>query len=798
MAPRVEQVRLAEVAAQGTRAVPGGTATAADFGGNTGDQLVSAANVIDRSGERLNALAVRVATENNETAAKQADTDFNTVIRNTLFDPEKGYFTLKGKDALDQYKPTEAQLRKLQSDFAAKITNPEARRLFGDVATRRLDAAFDSMAKHSALERRQWVDGVSMARAMNAGDDAVAYADDAAKREAALNVGRQEIINNAKDLGEDPEITNRKLREYDTKVYKGIVERMITTDPMGAQRFYEDNKHRIDGQQQIGLERTLKEATGRRRAEDDVNSVMSPLPAGDRSNNIGNIVKSKFGYAGGKGKGSGPFETFTTPEHGVAAAMQTIDAKAKQNGGSITPLELIGGNGKVKGWAPADDGKDPMLKGNDPKSYATVLAKAAGIGVNDPLPLNDPAKMAAVLKAMNRHEHGKQTVPDAAYGAGVKLARGEALDPSEATKPAAPAEAKPAKTYTDPKEAAREIEANFATYAEDMKRAYGNDPERLDKALGVLRQRKALAEEAFAAQLKVDTENAWKIAITPGANGGKPTSRDAIAPELWVKLDPKTQEALDRQFEHNLKGTQARDDENSASLFYKLNRMAQEDPDAFKAYDLLQHHPDLPKERWNDLVHLQRSIVKGDAKEYKITDAMRVARLPLLQAGFDLGEKASEKDKAVLGQFQGALQDWITQYQEVNKKPPSQADVLKQVDTMLIQGMVRGSGWFGTDFHMGGGKQVEGSKSQTGARGSKKNHVFNFQVSPQERGSFFVPYDSIPADRRSTVERALVAKGLLPAVPKTRLDQDGTEIPDNSRQRVIENAYSAYLAGGGK
>lgn len=697
MPPRVEQVRLAEVAPQGTRSIPGGAATAADFGGNVGDQLVAAAGTLERSGERLNAMAVRVATENNETAAKQADTEFNTILRDTLFDPEKGYFTLKGKAALDGYRPTEAQLRKMQSEHAAKIGNAEARRLFNDVATRRLDTALDSMAKHSATERRQWVDGVSIARALNAGDDAVAYAADAAKREAALNVGRQEIINNAKDLGEDPEITNRKLREYDTKAYKGIVEHLITTDPMGAQRFYEENKHRIDGQQQIGIERTLKEATGRRRAEDDANSIMSPIPAGERGNNIGNIVKSKYQYAGGKGKGDGPFETFTTPEHGVAAAMQTIDAKAKQNGGAITPLELIGGNSKVGGWAPADDGKDPLLKGNNPKSYAAVIAKAAGIGINDPLPLNDPEKMAAVLKAMNRHEHGKQTVPDAAYAAGLKIARGEAPAPDGA-KPAQSPEAKPVKTSTDPHEVAREIEANFAGYVEEMKRLYPNDPERRDAGITILRQRKALAEEAYTAQIKVDTENAWKIAITPDAQGVRATSIDAVPPALWIKLTPQTQEALTRQFAHNLKGTQIATDQN---VWYEIQRgLTSDDPNVRQAWsrkNLLEYRGHLSPTDFQELAKMQGAISKGDPDGH-LTAVRGVNQLvddTLRKLNIDPTPKESSSptsDAAKAAKFRRAVQDQLTALETTQGKKASPEQTQQIVDN-LTKEVVTGKGW---------------------------------------------------------------------------------------------------------
>lgn len=160
------------------------------------------------------------------------------------------------------------------------------------------------------------------------------------------------------------------------------------------------------------------------RAEDLVNGVLPSLGS-SVDNNIGNITRSAARYAGGKGTPAGPFETFETPEHGAAAAYSLIKTKVDQNGGSLTFTELIGGNRKVPGWAPADDGKDPMLKGNQVSPYASNLAKSVGLTASDPIPIGDDDKMAKILQAMNRHEKGKQTISDEKFAKGVRLAKGD-------------------------------------------------------------------------------------------------------------------------------------------------------------------------------------------------------------------------------------------------------------------------------------------------------------------------------------------------------------------------------------
>ena len=670
MPPRVEQVRLGEVAAQGTRAIPGGTATAADFGAAAAAQYSEAGVKLERTAENLKALVVRTATENNEALAKQADTEFNTVIRNTLFDPEKGYFTLKGKAALDSYKPTEEQLRKLQAEAAAKITNTEARKMFGDVATRRLDAAFDSMAKHSAIERRQWMDSVSMARAMNAGDDAVAYAEDAAKREAALNIGRQEIISNAKDLGEDPEITNRKLREYDTKAYKGVVERMVVDDPMRAEKFYQDNKHRIDGQQQIGLERMLKEATGRRRAEDDANSVMARPGDVNAATLHSAIVTHESGGRQVDEKG----KTLTSSK-GALGAGQIMPDTFKR---FAKPGERI--DNKEDNLAVSKRMIDQYMRDYNGDWQRVAVAYFSGEGNVAPMASAKPYKVNS--------SDGHNTVEQYVANVGKNLGK----------TPGAAPEAKPAKTYSDPREAAREIEANFAAYAEKMKELYGDNPERLDKALTVLRQRKALAEEAYSAQLKVDTEKAWQIAITPDAAGLRPTSIDAIPPALWVKLTPQSQEALTRQFAHNLKGTQITTDQ---SVWYEVQRgLSSDDPNVRQQWakkNLLEYRGSLSPQDFQELAKMQGAISKGDPDGH-LTAVRSVNQLvddTLRKLNIDPTPKESASptsDAAKAAKFRRAVQDQLTALEVVQAKKATPEQTQQIIDAMTKE-IVTGKGW---------------------------------------------------------------------------------------------------------
>ena len=137
-------------------------------------------------------------------------------------------------------------------------------------------------------------------------------------------------------------------------------------------------------------------------------------------NNTGNITNSASQYSGGKGlpllhPNGLKFETFRSAEQGVAAQYDLVKYRvdeASKVGKYLSFAEL------VDKWDPA---ATPETKAN----YATAIAKAAGLQPGDTVPIGDDAKMAAVLKAQNIFEKGKQTVPDSAFTDGIRYFKKE-------------------------------------------------------------------------------------------------------------------------------------------------------------------------------------------------------------------------------------------------------------------------------------------------------------------------------------------------------------------------------------
>lgn len=159
------------------------------------------------------------------------------------------------------------------------------------------------------------------------------------------------------------------------------------------------------------------------------------VPGGGPSNptNPGNITDGKGG-----------FQTFPTPEAGVAAAIKNVQSyPAKYNGGQPMSLIQIG-----QAWAPKDDGKTPQLRGNDPVAWANNVARAGGLDPNQPLDFNDPQVALKFAQGVHVAEHGPQKAyaPDV-YQRGVGLAFG---GPPPPINPVGPVAAPPAQVATLP------------------------------------------------------------------------------------------------------------------------------------------------------------------------------------------------------------------------------------------------------------------------------------------------------------------------------------------------------------
>jgi hypothetical protein len=225
---------------------------------------------------------------------------------------------------------------------------------------------------------------------------------------------------------------------------------------------------------------------------------------------------------------------------------------------------------------------------------------------------------------------------------------------------------------------------------------------------------------------------------------GKLTDRGQIPADKWVSLDPVQQRAMQSLLEANARGA---DIPSNPLLYAELMRQVVHDPEAFKKRDLVPLVSQLPQADGKTFRDLQAGMRKSEntqsEKQVSMARAMRVSDALLRSAGIYLGyadskgniTKAKEFDD-FKARYVSALDQEIDRYRAENSKPPDDGGLTKMADRLLIQGNIRGTGFFSED-----------------------STVSFLQGKGDGAPQFYVRYRDIPPGKRMTLETELKAAG---------------------------------------
>lgn len=134
-------------------------------------------------------------------------------------------------------------------------------------------------------------------------------------------------------------------------------------------------------------------------------------PRGIRNNNPGNIDYRKANNWQGRLPRDleiePRFERFSAPEYGIRAIMKLLGTY-RRTYGDDTVRKLI------RRWAPPVE--------NDTGAYVASVARSAGVGPDQALPLHlEQSTLLALAKAIVKHENGQDPYTDATYKAALAL-----------------------------------------------------------------------------------------------------------------------------------------------------------------------------------------------------------------------------------------------------------------------------------------------------------------------------------------------------------------------------------------
>ena len=183
------------------------------------------------------------------------------------------------------------------------------------------------------------------------------------------------------------------------------------------------------------------------------------------------------------------------------------------------------------------------------------------------------------------------------------------------------------------------------------------------------------------------------------------------------------------------------------AVYYGLRRMAAEEPEKFANVNLMASRAELSPSDWNQLVNVQSSINRNDAKAIQQEKSFHLALTSvdadMKAAGIDTTPKEGSQQAKDLAQFKTSLLQALDQAQQEKGRALTFEESRKVGLDQLKQGYLQGTGVFGL--------------FQSKAR--------KYQLTPDQAQHPFVTarYGDIPGATRTQIEASIRAKGREPS-----------------------------------
>ena len=246
-----------------------------------GRGLSSLGKSLAGASDDVSSILLRMAEQDNETRAKQADARVAQRVRNIVLgnprDPEAppGFLHTRGETTLDAFGPAEDAVRSIvQEEVEAAGNNQQLVGMINQRAQRRIDNALDRMVGHTAEQRLASQESARRAREAQAHADAVGDWQSDAALDDAIKDTSAETLDRAEATGvKDDETIAAMLREKHSIVIKGAFDAALTSsDVIRAQAIFSKHADKLTGPTRNTMAQALQA---------DVQSVMAQALANE-------------------------------------------------------------------------------------------------------------------------------------------------------------------------------------------------------------------------------------------------------------------------------------------------------------------------------------------------------------------------------------------------------------------------------------------------------------------------------------------------------------------------------------
>lgn len=425
-------------------------------------------NVMNRALQPWSQLAdstIKIEAYHRDTVVKaQADEQldaYNKEVQTTLYDPEKGYFAQRGKNAVTGWDQAQTDLQSIYDKHLSQIDDPDVKEAFKSNALQRLNSVRQKTVVYRNEQNIRWRAQTSKDHADNLVEEFAlgGFTPDGQRTMASL---MNEIEYQGRMEGWDEETLKRQKTAYQSLAYAGAYGNAMLTDPEGAMRHFQTTGQKImtpDVSQRVLMElyKTSKPIMASKLAAMGGISALSltsgavarqhgDIELGERVRNqqqaqqglgtppkVSDKVLNTSGYKccnplnvkvfGNKwngliGRDERGHGIFSRPEEGIRAGVKVLQSYSNKYG--INTIEGI-----ISRFAAAD----PATL----RAYVDNVSHASGYAPDEQLDVKNPDVLRKIIPPMIRQEIGDVPYSDETINAGIHRGLGLETDKAQTT-----------------------------------------------------------------------------------------------------------------------------------------------------------------------------------------------------------------------------------------------------------------------------------------------------------------------------------------------------------------------------
>lgn len=235
-----------------------------------GKQIEQAGAAAMTAGAAFVRIAERIQDDIDDTVTKQAD----NIVAEKIRAAQTKYLSTKGQDAVNGLNVVEEEITKVINDTKDGLENEMQRKMFGQVANRRILAARAEMGAHQLKSLKEWKFNETKSRIENLMDDAIADSSKWAVPNSLYQQRKTAMIGEIDDLAQQAGIVNangeidRSSEQYkalvrgaNTKLHENVINQFVAEEnPKMAAAYLKNYKGEIERDKLDNLTTYVKKA----------------------------------------------------------------------------------------------------------------------------------------------------------------------------------------------------------------------------------------------------------------------------------------------------------------------------------------------------------------------------------------------------------------------------------------------------------------------------------------------------------------------------------------------------------